>query len=144
MTDARKLNQTLAITAIVILVLSFSTFAYSSVPRGDPNALLVNGAEYSWEDIFQDFEHHDFTASDQDYEGISLEDLLLDAGVENPGEHNYKLSARDPYQQEVTWTDIQNGYLIEDGHMDNDYHRVIFPDKAHTFWVYDLASIEVV
>ena len=144
MTDVKRLNQILAITAVVILFVSFSAFAYSLVPRGNPNALLVNGVAYSWDEIFQDFESHSFTANELDYEGISLEDLILDAGVDNPSEHTYKLMARDPYQQEVTWTDIQGGYLVEDGHTDNDYHRAIFPDKAHSFWVYDLASIEVV
>ena len=52
MTDTKKLNIILGIIAVLILVLSFSAFAYSLVPRGDADLLVIDGIEYSWTTIF--------------------------------------------------------------------------------------------
>lgn len=144
MADAKKLNTILAALAAVILVVSFSALAYTLVPKGEADVLVVNGTEYAWADIFNDFELYNFAVDDMDYAGISIEELLLDAGVENPETHSYKFTARDTYKQDVAWADIQEGYIIESGPAENDFHRAIFPGTTHSFWVYDLASIEVI
>lgn len=138
MSDAKKLNMVLAIIAVAILVLSFSAFAYTQIPKGDSDVLVVNGIDYAWDDIFADYEIHQFTAIEQDFDGVSLEEIVLDSGVQNPETHSYRLTGIDGYQKDVNWNDIQNGYLTEDS------HRAVFPNMTQSFWVRDLASIEVV
>ena len=63
MTDAKRLNTVLGIIAVLILVLSFSAFAYTLVPKGDATLVVVNEVDYGWDAIFNDFEMTSFTAS---------------------------------------------------------------------------------
>lgn len=139
MADAKKLNMILVALAVAILVVSFSAFAYTLVPKGDPDIIVINGLDYDWEAIFTDFETEPFTANDVAYEGVSLEDIILDAGVEDPANHSYRLTGIDGYQKDITeWDDMRSGYLtIED-------HRARFPGMTQSFWVADLATIEVI
>jgi hypothetical protein len=137
MTDSKRLNLVLGAVAVTILLFSFSVYAYTLVPKGNSEILVVNGIEYDWDSVFSDFEVRTFTANDQDYQGISLEELILDSGVENPESHGYRFNGLDGYQKDVTWNDIQNGYLTLE-------HRSVFPNLTQSFWVSDLASIEVI
>ncbi|MFO7618798.1 MAG: hypothetical protein R6W91_03990 [Thermoplasmata archaeon] len=137
MTDPKRLNLMLGAIAAAILILSFSAYAYTQVPKGDSDILAVNGIEYDWDSVFSDFEVKDFEADDQQYRGISLEALILDSGVQNPEAHGYRFNGLDGYQKDVTWNDIQNGYLTLE-------HRSMFPNQTQSFWVRDLASIEVI
>ena len=138
MTDAKRLNSILGIVAILILILSFSAFAYSLVPKGDASLVVVNDVDYGWDAILSDFEMVDFTAAGDDYQGIPVSDILLDAGLENPESHTYRFTGLDGYQKDLEWQDVQNSYLVE------DEHKVVFPEQTRSFWVKDLASIEVV
>ncbi|MBA3045482.1 MAG: hypothetical protein KKH41_05945 [Candidatus Thermoplasmatota archaeon] len=138
MIEPKRLNLVLGAIAVAILLLSFTAYAYTLIPQGDPDVLVVNGIEYDWDAIFSDFEMLSFEANGEQYEGISLEALILDAGIENPETHGYRFNALDPYEKDVTWNDILNGYLIE------TEHRSVFPKLTQSFWVRDLASIEVI
>ena len=138
MTDAKRLNTVLGIFAVLILVLSFSAFAYTLIPQGDASLVVVNEVDYSWDAIFTDFEMTDFIASEEKYQGVLVSSILLDTGLENPESHTYRFTGLDGYQKDVTWQDVQNGYLVE------DEHKVVFPNQTRSFWVKDLASIEVV
>jgi predicted Zn-dependent protease with MMP-like domain len=138
MSDAKKLNMVLAIIAAAILALSFSAFAYTQIPKGDADLVTVNGIDFAWDEVFADYEIHTFTAIEQDFEGVSLEEIVLDSSVQNPESQTYRLTGIDGYQKDVEWNDIQNGYLTL------DKHRAVFPNMTQSFWVRDLASIEVV
>ena len=138
MTDANRLNTVLAIIAIIVLVLSFSAFAYILVPKGDASLIVVNKIDYGWDVIFTDFEMTSFTASEDDYEGVLVSSIILDTGLENPQGHTYRFMGLDGYQKDVTWEDVQNSYLVE------DEHKVVFPNMTRSFWVKDLALIEVI
>jgi len=138
MTDAKRLNTILGIIAVLILVLSFSAFAYTLVPKGDAELVVINGADFGWDSILTDYEMEDFTANDEAMSGIPLEQLIKESGVNNPEDQSYRLTGLDGYQKDVTWDDVQNGYLVE------DEHKVVFPHMTRSFWVKDLASIEVV
>ena len=138
MADAKKLNMILAILAIAILVGSFGALAYSFIPQGDSDFVTVNGTDYAWADIFEEWDAVSFTANDADYEGIPLAALVLDSGLQNPEAWTYRLTGIDGYQKDVAWNDIQNGYLTL------EEHRAVFPSLTQSAWVRDLASIEVV
>ena len=140
MTDPKRLNLVLGAVAAAILVLSFTAYAYTLIPQGDSEVLVVNGVEYPWNSIFSDFEIVEFTAAGNDRAGIPLDALLLDAGVENPESHSYRFTGLDGYtgQKDFSWDDIQKGFLIE------EQHRAVFPEYTQSFWVRDLASIEVI
>ncbi len=138
MADARRLNLILAVTAAVILIVSFSALAYTFIPAGDSDVVSINGVDYAWANIFDDYEPHSFTANDLDYEGVHLAELVMDSGVQSPEAHTYRLTGQDHYQKDVTWIDIQNGYLTL------AKHRAVFPGLTQSFWVRNLASIEVV
>lgn len=138
MADAKRLNIVLGIIATLILIGSFSAFAYNQIPKGDADLVRVNGVDFAWDDIFADYETHSFTAIEQDFDGVSLEEIVLDSGVQSPESHTYRLTGLDGYQKDVEWNDIQNGYLIL------DKHRAVFPNMTQSFWVRDLASIEVI
>ena len=126
MTDTKKLNIILGIIAVLILVLSFSAFAYSLVPKGDADLLVIDGIEYSWTTIFSGNETVDFTASGDDYSGIPVNEIILTAGVENPEDYEYKFIGLDGYQKDVTWEDVQNGFLVEDQHI------IVFPHMTRS------------
>ncbi len=138
MADARRLNLILAVTAAVILVGSFGALAYTFIPQGDPEIVNINGIDYAWEDIFNDWETHTFTANDLTYEGVLIGELVLDSGVRNPEAHTYRLTGMDGYQKDAGWSDIQSGYLTPED------HRAVFPGLTQSAWVRDLASIEVI
>jgi hypothetical protein len=140
MTDSKRLNLVLGAVAVTILVCSFTAYAYVQIPKGNPDVLVVNGAGYSWDTLFSDFETVAFTANGEERLGIPLELLILDSGVQSPESHTYSFKGLDGYtgQKDFSWTDIQNGYLIE------EQHRAVFPEYTQSFWVRDLASIEVI
>jgi len=138
MADARKLNMVLGIAAAVILIVSFSALAYTFVPQGDSAIVTINGVDYAWANIFDDYGTHTFTANDLSYEGVYLQELVMDSGVQSPEAHTYRLTGQDHYQKDVSWNDIQNGYLTL------AKHRAVFPGLTQSFWIRDLASIEVV
>jgi hypothetical protein len=138
MADAVKLNRILGIAAAIILLTSFGALAYTFIPKGDADAIRINGTDFAWTEVFADYETLAFTAAEQDFEGVSLEELVLDSGVTDPASHTYRLIGIDGYQKDVAWNDIQNGYLVL------DKHRAVFPKLTQSFWVRDLATIEVV
>jgi hypothetical protein len=138
MSEAKRLNTYLAVTAAAILAVSFGAFAYTLIPQGDADSVTINGTDFSWEGIFADYGTETFTAAERDFAGVPLEGLVIDSGVQNPETHTYRLTGLDGYQKDVTWNDIQNGYLTE------EEHRAVFPNMTQSFWIRDLASVEVV
>jgi hypothetical protein len=105
--------------------------------ESNETVITINGIEYTIQEIFEDFSTETVTASNEEtYEGVPLEDLLEDAGVENIEDWQYRISATDNYVKEVTHLDIQEGILVEERVM------TVFPDLPGKYRVYDIISIE--
>ena len=138
MTDMKRLNMILGITAAVILVASCAAFGYSLVPKGDTSMVVVNDIEYSWDDLFSDFETVTFVADEAEYEGVLLSSIVLDAGVVDAETRGYRIVGSDGYQKDVTWEDMSNGYLVMEDNVS------IFPELTHSYWVKGVVGVEVI
>ena len=138
MTDMRRLNIILGILAAVILVTSCATFAYTLIPQGDTTKVIVNGTEHTRNDVFTYFGTVSFEANDESYEGVRLSDIIIESGLPNAASHDFRISASDGYQKDVSWDDMVNGYLVE------DEFKTVFPELTRSFWVRDVISIEVI
>jgi hypothetical protein len=136
--EMKRLNMILGVLAVVTLVTSCVTFAYTLIPQGDTTKVIVNDTDYTRNDIFTYFGDVSFEANEDSYEGVRLSDVIIDTGLAKPGSHQYKIIASDGYQKDVTWEDMQNGFLVE------DEFKTIFPGLTRSFWVRDVISIEVV
>jgi hypothetical protein len=103
----------------------------------DDTIITINGKEYTVHDIFEDFQTETVTGSDEiSYEGVSLEDLLIDAGVTDIDQWQYEISGLDGYVKEVTHLNIKEGILIE------EEVRTVFPDLPGKYRVKDVVNIE--
>ena len=138
MTDTRRLNTILCIFAVLILLFSFSVFAYTLVPKGDASLVVVNDIEYEWNTILSDFDMSDFTTDDGVQQGVLVSNVILDTGLENPENYEYRITGIDGYQKDITWDDVQNSFFVEEDHI------IILPHMTRSFWVKNLVSIEVV
>ena len=144
MTDTKKLNMVLGILAVVILITSSVTFAYTLIPKGDTGIVIVNEVEYTWGELFDDidllneFQTITFEIDGESYTGIRLSDIVNDTGLADPSAHQYRISASDGYQKDVSWENMLNGFLIE------EEKKTVFPELTRSFWVTDVVSIEVV
>jgi len=129
-----KINVPLGIVAIVMLVASLSVFAYTTMNKEDTDKITVNGKDYAWDDIFDDFE----TTALDGHEGILLSELVNDTGLKSPESHEYKVRGADGYFKTVSWDDMQNGLLVKEDKM------TVFPEKTKGYWIKDVVEIEVV
>lgn len=103
----------------------------------DETAITINGKDYTVHDIFEDFETETVTASNEvSYDGVPLEDLLIDAGVTDIDRWQYEISGSDGYVKEVTHLNIKEGILVE------EELRTVFPDLPGKYRVEDVVSIE--
>lgn len=127
------LNPVLGIIAIIVLTGSFSVLLYNTLTEEDTDTLTVNGTEYTWEDLFDDFDviHMD------DNEGILLSDIVEDTGLANPEDHEYRIIASDGYTKTVSWDDMQNGIVQES-------KETYFSELPKQFYVKDVVEVEVV
>ncbi|MFO8050229.1 MAG: hypothetical protein R6V01_00835 [Thermoplasmatota archaeon] len=104
---------------------------------GDGWTITINGMEFEKNEIFQDYETHEVADSKGDtYEGIYLEELLSDAGVDDLSSYTYKLIAADSWTKEVTHLDMEEGILVEEETM------TIFPDLPGKYKVKNVVTIE--
>lgn len=127
------LNPVLGIIAIIVLAGSFSILMYNTLTEEDTDTLTVNGTEYTWEDLFDDFD----TTTLDDNEGILLSDIVEDTELANPEDHEYKIIASDGYTKTVSWDDMQNGIVQES-------KETYFSELPKQFYVKDVVEIEVV
>ena len=129
-----RINFILVVLALIILIGSFTALVYNAMSTEETDVLLVNDKEYDWGSLERDLpmiEHEGRT-------GISLAELLSDAGVKDIEAHSFRFIGADGYQKEIPGTDIVNGLI------DLNEKKVIFPTMAKAFWVRDLVEIEVI
>jgi hypothetical protein len=109
--------------------------------NGDNETIItINGKDYTVHDIFEDFQTETITASNgQEFEGVPLKDLLIDAGVTDIDQWQYNVfAASDKYSKNITHLDLKNGILVEKDTM------TAFPDLPGKYRVKYVTNIEPV
>ncbi len=129
-----RVNLFLGFLALVIILGSLSALVYNAVNTRSTDVLTVNGKEYLWESLENDFNIMEFDGNT----GISITEILLNSGVKDLEGNSFRFIGADGYEKEIPWTDMDNGML------NTDEKKAIFPDLAKAFWVRDLVEIEVV
>ncbi len=132
----RKFTVTLWLIALFVLAGSFSFFVYSVTPKGDTDKVIINGKDYYWDDICDDFKLESFEAGETQYTGISLTELAYDAGIGDPETKKFTIAGADGYQKTLDWDDFSNGYLVKEKKL------TVFPDLTKSFWVRDVIEIK--
>ncbi len=129
-----RVNLFLGVLALAIILGSLSALVYNAVNTRSTDVLTVNGKEYDWESMQNDFDVMEYDGNT----GISIRELLSDSGVEGLEGRSFRFIGADGYEKEIPWSDMNNGML------NTDEKKAIFPDLAKAFWVRDLVEIEVV
>lgn len=141
MSNITKYTRVLGIIAVVVLIASGALFAcnVSLKAEVETDFFTVNGKEYGWNTTFEEFEIVTLEdAQGNPWEGVMLADLITDAGVADPENHEYKLVGADGYTKTVGWSDMETGLLTK------NEKRVFFPDLPKAYYVSDLVEIEVI
>jgi len=138
MPKVKKVTIILWVIAAVVLLASAAFLIYALTPKGDEDKVVVCGKDYAWDDLYIKFDKKAFEASDVSYEGVLLSDIVTDSGQKDPASHDYKLTGSDGYSKTVTWTDMENGYLVK------SEKKAVFPDLTKSFWVRDVITIEAI
>jgi hypothetical protein len=138
MTNLKKITIVLWAVAAFVLLASLGVFAYSLIPKGDTNKVVVCGKDYPWADITDKFPSTTFEANGVTYIGVKLSLMVKDSGQAGPETHKYKMTGSDGYEKTVAWSDMENGYLVKNDKV------TIFPGLTKSFWVKDLITIEAV
>jgi len=130
---SNSINVPLGTIAIIVLLGSLCVLIYNDLSEEDTDTLVVNGKEYTWVELFDDFS----TVTMDGNEGIRLSDIMNDTGLEDPGSHGYRIIAADGYTKTVSWDDMQNGIIQES-------KETYFSDLPKQFYVRDVNEIEVI
>jgi len=121
------------IVALVILLIGAGSSAYVYATTIDSEYIDINGQEYTIDQLL-------FIGTERSFEevsGVALDDLMIKIGVTAPENHEYTIIAVDSYQKTVSWENMKNGLLTEDG-------VSIFSDLPKSFRVKDIVKIEVI
>jgi len=137
-------EKAIPIFAMVVLVIGITSTLYvNAIEKNNnisDNKLLINGFEYSFEDLSNNIETVSIVTDDGERIGIPLEKIITFSDVNCPACNEYKFIASDPYQQIISWNDVKTGILT----YNEEYNlRVYFPNLPHSFWVHNLIEIEV-
>ena len=143
-------NKTNLMTILAIIVISvgvvssaYTQLSYKTTKEITKDVIIVDGKQLNFNELYEKLEHKTIQAEKKgvikNYTGVSLGGIIIEAGVENPGQHQYKITGTDGYSpaSPVSWGDMQTGIITED-------RDCVFPNLPGSFWVRDLASIEVI
>jgi len=120
------------IFAILVLLIGSLSTIYTYAVQLESDFIEINGEDYTIEDLFSLGKEKSF----EDFSGVSLEDIIVNIGIENPKNHEYNIIGSDGYQKTVKWENIENGFLTRD-------KQTIFSDLPKAFRVKDIVKIEV-
>lgn len=121
------------IVALVILLIGASSSVYVYATTIDSEYIDINGQEYTIDQLLFIGAERSF----EEFSGVALDDLMIKIGVTDPEKHEYTIIAADSYQKTVSWENMKNGLLTEDG-------VSIFSDLPKSFRVKDIVKIEVI
>ena len=122
--------------AIVLLLTGALSSIYVYATESDTDTLIINGQEYTIDQIFFIAEHRSLETDDDNFSGVALDDLMKKAGVACGSCHTYTIIGSDGYSKTVTWENLQHGVLTEE-------KRVVFSDLPKAFRVRNVVNIEV-
>jgi len=138
-------EKTIPIIAITFLLIGISSsiFVYATNPSissytTEDKSIIINNQELTIEQIFSNAEIRNIVTPDGlNFSGAALDDLIINTGIGCPLCHKYKIVSADTYEKTVTWENMQNGVLTEDG-------TIAFSDLAKAFRVKYVIKIEVI
>ena len=121
--------------AVVLLSLGIGSriYLYVSHPSKEGETILVANEKLFLDRLFKTVESETI----EEYRGVPLETVIIQAGIKAPEQHTYVLSAADGYQKTVAWEDLRQGLLLREG-------RVVLPSLPKQYWIKNLARIEVI
>lgn len=129
-----RTNIILGMVALLVLFGSLSALVYNASNTRSTDILKVNGKEYEWEALENEFDVMEY----QGNSGISVREVLEDSGVTKFEGRSFRFIGSDGYEKEIPWEDMDNGMI------NTEEKKVIFPGLAKAFWVRDLVEIEVI
>ncbi len=101
-------------------------------------AITVAGEEVSLDEVFDDYQMKTVSSGGSTYEGVSLSDVINETALTDPSDLQYKITASDGWNQDVTWADMMTGVLVEEETM------TAFPNLPGKYRIRDVVKIEAV
>jgi len=131
---AEKKQKLLILLAVILVAIGVVSTLYLTLFRGSEKVegLFIGETEFSLNELFDTLE----LIVVEEYQGVSLAELINNAGIQNPEEKKYTVAAEDGYQKTVEWKSMQKGVLTRE-------KRVVFPDLPKQYWMKNIAKIEV-
>lgn len=125
---------------IVVAVVVVAGIAYVLLPDGEGNGgggIMFEGQEYTWDELAADYEEKTIDGNT----GISLSAILngtdfADLPEDDKNDTLFNVVAKDGWQKNVSWNDMQQGILMEEDTM------TYFAGLPGAYKIRDLASIE--
>lgn len=123
------------LVAVILLSLGIGSriYLYVSHPSKGEETILVADEKLFLDQLFKIVKSETI----EEYRGVPLEAVIIQAGIKAPEQHTYILSAAGGYQKTVTWEDLQQGLLLREG-------RAVLPSLPKQYWIKNLARIEVI
>jgi hypothetical protein len=127
-------DQLLPFFAILVLIIGSISSLYVKAVQTNTETITANGQQFTMAQLNTLVKPQVFPTLN--FSGVALDDLMLKAGVVHPEQHTYILIGADGYQKTVTWENMKNGLLTQEG-------QSVFSDLPKAFRVKDVTSIEV-
>ncbi len=105
---------------------------------GDKVTILINGEEIPLGSIFDDHGTETVFTGGTNYTGVSLSDLINETDLSSPEDNQYRITAQDGWNQDVTWGDMMKGILVEEDTM------TAFPGLPGKYRIKDVVEIKAV
>jgi predicted protein tyrosine phosphatase len=131
---AEEKQRFIILLAVILIAIGVVSTLYVTLFRGSEKVegLLIGETEFSLNKIFDALE----VIVVEEYQGVSLAELINKAEIQNPEEKKYIVVAEDGYQKTVEWKSMQEGVLTRE-------KRVVFLDLPKQYWMKNVAKIEV-
>ena len=124
----------LGMAAVLVAVI----LAGCTEEEDDGPVIIINDEEVTVSSIFDDHSTMTLDIGGDTYEGVSLSLLVNESGLALPETYQYKITAEDGWNQDVTWNDMMAGIIVEDNTM------TAFPGLPGKYRVKDVVKIEPV
>jgi hypothetical protein len=124
----------LILLVAILIVIGVGSTLYIILSKGTEKTegLIVGETEFSLNELFDTSE----LTTVEEYQGVSLAEIINKAGIENPEAQEYTIIAEDGYQKTVEWENIQEGIFTSE-------KRVIFSDLPQQYWIKNTTKIEI-
>jgi hypothetical protein len=124
----------LILLVVILIVIGVGSTLYIILSKGTEKTegLIVGETEFSLNELFDTSE----LITVEEYQGVSLAEIIDKAGIENPEAQEYTIIAEDGYQKTVEWESIQDGIFTSE-------KRVIFSDLPQQYWIKNIIRIEI-